>query len=181
MSTRGTWGFVLDGTEYLSYNHSDSYPSGLGVDILAWARQADWSKVREQVAALTLVEDDAEPTAEQAAATGLTPEHVSTGRDWYSLLRSTQGDPQATLDLGIMTDGHEFPLDSLFCEWAYVIDLDAETLEVYQGFQKTLPDAGRWAGREEEAQAEYKAIQRREAYPLSDLPSEEVFLERHEG
>ena len=29
-----------------------------------------------------------------------------------------------------------FAADSLFCEWAYVLDLDREVLEVYEGFQK---------------------------------------------
>jgi len=29
-----------------------------------------------------------------------------------------------------------FAKDSLFCEWAYVVDLDKETLEIYQGFNQ---------------------------------------------
>lgn len=154
MSTRGTWGFVLDGKEYLTYNHSDSYPSGLGTDVLSWARQADWSKVREQVAALTLVEEQDEPTAEEIAKLGVTPRNVSTGRDWYSALRDFQGEPQATLDLGYMTDHHG---DAE--EWGYVFDLDAGTFKVYEDDD---PEP-------------------REAYPLDALPSEEAFLERFEG
>lgn len=30
-----------------------------------------------------------------------------------------------------LTDEHEFIKDSLFCEWAYVIDLDVKQLRVY--------------------------------------------------
>ena len=30
-----------------------------------------------------------------------------------------------------------FAKDSLFCEWAYVVNLDTEMLEVYRGFQET--------------------------------------------
>lgn len=31
----------------------------------------------------------------------------------------------------------EFAADSLFCEWAYLLDLDNDILEVYRGFNKT--------------------------------------------
>lgn len=39
MGTRGTWGFVADGDEKLTYNHFDSYPDGLGVDVLDALRE----------------------------------------------------------------------------------------------------------------------------------------------
>lgn len=32
-----------------------------------------------------------------------------------------------------------FAKDSLFCEWAYVVDLDRQTFEVYRGFNTTPP------------------------------------------
>lgn len=35
-----------------------------------------------------------------------------------------------------LVNSEEFAADSLFCEWAYVIDLDKNTFEVYQGFNK---------------------------------------------
>src|SRR5690606_5458243 len=40
--------------------------------------------------------------------------------------------------------GNLFVGDSLFCEWAYVFNLDTGKLEVYRGFQKT-PGVGRYA------------------------------------
>lgn len=36
-----------------------------------------------------------------------------------------------------MTDGISFIRDSLFCEYAYIVNLDDETLEFYVGFQTT--------------------------------------------
>ena len=40
----------------------------------------------------------------------------------------------------------DFVADSLFCEYAYVIDLDKEVLEVYKGFNtKKLPKRERFA------------------------------------
>lgn len=38
-----------------------------------------------------------------------------------------------------LRDSLSFAKDSLYCEWAYVIDLDKEVLEVYKGFQETKP------------------------------------------
>lgn len=38
MGTRGFVGFVIDGQEKIGYNHFDSYPDGLGVDVLSWLR-----------------------------------------------------------------------------------------------------------------------------------------------
>lgn len=34
MSTRGAYGFILNGEEKITYNHCDSYPSYLGINIL---------------------------------------------------------------------------------------------------------------------------------------------------
>jgi hypothetical protein len=43
-----------------------------------------------------------------------------------------------------MMDSSEFLADSLFCEWAYIINLDTEILEIYKGFQKKV-GKGRYA------------------------------------
>jgi hypothetical protein len=40
-----------------------------------------------------------------------------------------------------MIDSHLFLMDSLFCEWGYIIDLDSMLLRVYKGFNKAYdPD-----------------------------------------
>jgi hypothetical protein len=39
----------------------------------------------------------------------------------------------------------DFGADSLFCEYAYVLDMDNNVLEFYRGFQKKPHGCGRWA------------------------------------
>lgn len=62
-----------------------------------------------------------------------------TGADVLDLIyKSTEG-----LKL---TDSSDFAADSLFCEFAYVLDLDNETLEVYRGFNtKPVPKSNRFS------------------------------------
>jgi hypothetical protein len=189
MGTRGFLGFVLQDKEYITYNHYDSYPSGLGDSVLQWLRaevengQAGLDSIRQRVAALQLItNEDAEPTPEEAARLAEYADlSVSTGEDWYSLLRNTQGDPEAILTSGYMIDGHSFPLDSLFCEWGYLVDLDRASFDVYRGFQNSPATAGRWAGKDTEDEhgatravgvPDYYAVQLIKSYPLADLPED---------
>ena len=67
--------------------------------------------------------------------------------EFYNLLRDTQGSPQVYVeddDLRIMIDSLDFLQDSLFCEWAYIINLDTEELEIYKGFVKEPPKESRY-------------------------------------
>ena len=38
MGTRGLLGFIIKGKKKGSYNHWDSYPSGLGMEIITWLK-----------------------------------------------------------------------------------------------------------------------------------------------
>lgn len=144
MGTRGTLTFVIDNQEKTSYNHSDSYPEGLGLDVLAWLRFAasDVANLRERVAALRVVDSNSSATPEDIERLMPYADLRVSSRDpseWYVLLRQTQGNPGAILDAGVMEDGSRYG----GVEWAYVVDLDAEALRVYEGDRETL--AGEWA------------------------------------
>lgn len=180
MGTRGALGFVVDETAKITYNHFDSYPSGLGDDTLRWLRGVVADPAREQAAAdaaRRLREVTGEPTDEEArrySQAGLADTDVSTGADWYALLRRAQGDPAAILDVGIFESAAEFPRDSLFCEWAYLVDFDARVFEVYEGFRQAPPTAGRWAGESTGTPSysggDYYPIERVAAFPFDELP-----------
>lgn len=207
MGTRGAFGVIINEKEKISYNHFDSYPDGKGVEVLGWLRNVvadgNLEVVRKLAEEARVVSDDTPPTAEDKERlkrfTNLNVSEQSDD-DWYCLMREAQGDLQLTLESGYIYDGSNFPLDSLFCEWGYVVDLDNEVLEVYKGFQHSLPQKGRWAGRptaEEDAEnyrrhlewakkngrepwhpeeSEYKAVEMIASYPFSDLPTDTQFV-----
>lgn len=189
MSTRGFIGFVARGRETIVYNHSDSYPDYLGAKALDFARHLAFGSLdhmRNKASNLKHVSDDVDPTPEDVKAllpyANLGISERST-QDWYCLLRETQGEPRMILECGYAEHDGDWPLDSLFCEWGYLFDLDAETFEVYKGFQTSHPTEGRWAGKNERAPRfegdhapKYKAVQRVAVWKLSDLPSTEEVL-----
>lgn len=176
MGTRGFVGFVVDKTEKIAYNHWDSYPGGLGVDVLAWLRGVDRDGAAEQVRNLRLVEAGSVPTPEDveryAKWADLSVSRQSTD-DWYCLLRKTQGDPAAMLEAGVIEDAGNFPACSLFAEWGYVADFDQGVFEVYEGFQKEPHDQGRFAHLAGEDG--YQPVKLVASWPLDDLPDEAGF------
>lgn len=214
IGTRGFIGVVVNGDLKVTYNHFDSYPDGIGVQVLGFLQGVlaggsdGYNAMAEKAAALQLIDESEKPTAEQQEALKKYADtSVSTGSldEWYVLLRGAQGNLGAYLDAGYMPDGSDFPLDGVFCEWGYLIDLDNKVFEVYKGFNKGLPTEGRWANRPNEADIqeryrshlEYAKSEKREpwltydyfadteygavtpllAFPFADgLPSEDEFL-----
>lgn len=156
MSTRGAVGFVANGKWYVTYNHGDSYPQELGMTVLEFCKTIeDWDAVKTNVEKVTLVDEHkSTPTPEQIEMyEGYSITHsiygirVANGvlEDWYNLLHELQNGrilyEIAVGNVEHMIDSHMFLADSLFCEWAYIIDLDDYTLKVYKGFNEEMcPD-----------------------------------------
>lgn len=189
MGTRGFVGFVVDETEKIAYNHFDSYPSGLGRDVLNWLHEAlSHGQHRESVVAsarsLRVVDPKTSPSAEDIerlrayADLDVGSQDLS---DWYVLLRKTQGVPGEMLQAGVIEDASEFPVNSLFAEWGYVIDFDDNVFEVYEGFQSNPHDKGRFADRSTKERvgdfdAKYYPVALVASWPLDRLPSVEEFM-----
>jgi len=144
MGTRGAIGWILDGEVKAIYNHFDSYPDVLGRKMLDAfnAMQGDLGGWKAKAKALTFVEGEPTPDdIERLTAMGITPQTVSTGRDWYAWLRNPQGDLLEILNMGLAEDGTDFLGDSLFCEYAYLVDFDSNELVCLKGFNKKEADA----------------------------------------
>jgi len=153
MGTRGACGFYSQGTEKVTYNHYDSYPVGLGYQILQYldSRDRDMDKIRNDFDMIQLVKETSRPSKKQVEIcrnAGVSDLTVSEGKvtDWYCLLREAQGDLTQNVKAGLMIDSKEFLYDSLFCEWAYIINIDDSLLEVYKGGQKSAGE-GRYSKR----------------------------------
>ena len=153
MGTRGAVGFRLNGKDYITYNHWDSYPSGLGLAVIKDIKKIGLKGMPDlpnYIGNIELVKGNSTPTPEQIKNTepwhNLTVSEQSYS-DWYCLIRDAQGTllPYMTGKLRYMVDSHDFLFDSLFCEYAYIINLDDLTLEFYRGFNKNPEAAGRYA------------------------------------
>lgn len=181
MGTRGFITFVAEGVEKTTYNHSDSYPAGLGLWVLAdlreFASTGDLDGLRDKAIKLRVVPEGSTPSAEDIARFAPQADLSVSDRslnDWYCLLRNTQGSASAILDAGVLIDDREFPLDSVMAEYGYVIDTDAGCFEAYKGFQKEQHDKGRFADRK--LDGKWYPVALVASWPLTNPPSDDEFM-----
>ena len=146
MSTRGLIGFYRTnrkGEKELAaaYNHSDSYPSWLGVKTLAQLREATPETIEKTAGRLTRVSQNRHPTPRQLEITRqFVPPIYENARqepqnrpDWYAALHRAQGDWSAWFSgLPYCLDAGAFIYEGS-CEWAYIVNVQTQELEVYAG------------------------------------------------
>jgi len=148
MGTRSSIGIHIDGKDKLTYNQYDGYPTGMGVkvytQVVGLLNEIGWDGITKLAKKMKLVQSDANYSPAQKKKYGKYWEQVSTGKDMYSLLRGLQGELAEMLKVGIMTEHNTFIHDSLFCEWAYILNVDEKTFEIYAGFQQVKHKSGRY-------------------------------------
>jgi hypothetical protein len=180
MGTRGCFGVRIDGEDKVTYNHFDSYPDCLGKAIVEQVGEADLAMWAEQARALKPVLEGDKPTPEEIEQLKGNADLGVSGQsfeDWYCLLRNLQGDLRGILNTGVFIDSHDFLSDSLFCEWAYIVNLDEGTLEVYRGFQQEPHTEGRYAGDPIEAPHrtnDYYPVALFGTFPLGEVTKENM-------
>lgn len=168
------------------YGQWDGYPSGQGVDILAFLQQEELAVFAKKISEVTFItNEELQARWTECGASpveNLVPIEVS---ECFS-----ERYPENSRDSGanvlniiqhadrpiLLNNALQFAADSLFCEWGYVIDLDKGTFEVYEGFNKNPLDAGERFAFLQEENSEYYPIRQVASYPLQDLPSEATFL-----
>lgn len=145
MSTRGAWGFRLNDKDYVTYNHFDSYPTGLGADFVKAIDGHSEDTLRALAGNIEFV----------SPGYDVTPDEFMNGDYW-------------------MIDNHDFLADSLFCEWAYIVNLDDSTFEVYKGFNQNPHAMGRYAHLQRERGGDYYGVALIAAIPLDELTTDMV-------
>jgi len=149
MGTRGVYGLRKDGKDKLTYNHYDSYPTGLGKAISEEIQEIGIKRLRQLFDRLEMVEDDAHPSEahiQRALRLGLIDDDTSPKElAYYELLRKGQGELKTHIDTQLMIESNNFIEDSLYCEWGYIINLDTNMLEIYKGVQRKPHNKGRYA------------------------------------
>lgn len=154
MSTRGAYGFRKNDQDKLRYNHCDSYPcDGLGEQLMEYIETKTNDDLSAQFDFLEEVGESDHPTREQwriCEDSSVIDLNVGerTEEDWYCLIRQIQGDlsHQCPPDgIPYYVSSNDFLKDSLFCEWAYIINLDTMKFEIYKGYNTKRRGEGRYA------------------------------------
>ena len=178
MGTRGAFGVRIDGQDKITYNHWDSYPSALGIDFMDAVKtlmlKYGLEGLREKARGIRVIAKGCPaPTAQdidrykELLDTNVSLRSVS---DWYCLLRGLQGDLEKVFEYGVIQDSAAFLKYSLFCEWAYILNLDEGAVEVYQGFQDKPHKQGRYAS--ETTDDEYYPVALVLSAPANNIPED---------
>jgi len=68
-----------------------------------------------------------------------------------------------------MINFNKFLYDSLFCEWAYIINLDTETFEGYRGLNKNPAAKGRYASKKIRDNNDYLGVTLVKSIALAEI------------
>lgn len=191
MGTRNLTAVYFKGKYRIAqYGQWDGYPEGEGLSCLHFARDEMIEELFRQklLAAHFIAHKDLLALWKQYGmndggwvscdnANRIKADYPQYSRDMGSdILRLVQDSaPGITLKNDI-----DFAADSLFCEWAWVIDLDHRTFEAYGGFNtKELTENDRFyfLHDHEDGDGEYHGVVKIASWDLDDLPDDEDFLE----
>lgn len=133
------------------YGQWDGYPSGQGATIVEFIleklnTESNLKEFREKVASTYFISHEEILDLWVEAGADRDSDFVT----FVVSNRFNANHPQLDRDMGSkvlyfinnsttpvqLKNSYDFASDSLFCEWAYVIDLDNLVLEVYKGFNK---------------------------------------------
>lgn len=171
------------------YGQWDGYPKGQGAAILEFLKSPKAERLKENLGNCTWITNtEYEKLWKEFGVDGkqkwidhdiyreFCNKHPELSRDTGAKIL---GIVAGTTDEIKLQNSLDFSQDSLFCEWAYVIDFDQNTFEIYRGFNDMpLEESERFyiAGQNEDENGMYP-IKLVRSFDLSALPSEEEFLE----
>lgn len=187
MGTRNLTAVFMDG-EYrvAQYGQWDGYPEGQGEICLHFLRdKMNEKKFREQLNNVHFGnEEELDKLFSEfgADASGsISMENYARFKEAYpELHRDTASEILQMIQDGnvrVLKNDLDFASDGLFCEWAYVIDLDTRRFEVYTGFHKEpLTEKDRFYFLKDKEANGYSGVHMVFSWSIDDLPTDEVFI-----
>lgn len=193
MGTRNLVMVVIDGqTKVAQYGQFDGYPSGVGVGLLNILRdektvndlKSNLKKARfvdEEGVDKEFIESYNKNVPEWSnQPDNRTPEQLA----WFKTFIARELSEDVLINISnfegeeiLLRNNENFAKDSLFCEWAYVVDFDKNSLEVFKGFNQAKPSEGNRFGTEKiKEDYEYYPCVLKHEWSLSDVPDREQFL-----
>lgn len=158
-------------TKVAQYCQWDGYPTGNGSAILKFLNREDFNLENFK----SKISNISEYTKEEI-------EEIDKDLNWeknYShLSRDVGPDILNRIYEGLIHKvclSDDFIYDSLFCEWAYVIDLDKDRFEIYKGFNKDKLNQSERFHTEDPNDGGYYACKLYGVFSLNNLPR--YFLE----
>lgn len=167
------------------YGQWDGYPSGQGINVLEFLINNDLERFKKKISQCEWIEDEQYVELWKSFEVDLKVEKFvdsdiadkfydrypqfnrSTGSNILKMIYDSYG-----LKLKNSSD---FVNYSLFCEWAYIIDFDKNTFEIYKGFNKEPLDKNErfYNGNNKQ---EYYPVRLLKLFDINALPTEDEFL-----
>lgn len=171
-------------TKVAQYGQWDGYPGGVGSSLLAFLKDDSLvRKLKDNLEKCRFLDDEKDKdfleSYNSSAPKWSKPDNRSPEqKEWWSEFMSRDLADDVLKNIAysdqeeiLLADKSNVAKDSLFCEWAYVVDFSKGVLECYSGFQKQSKD-GRFGS---ELKDGYYPVALLKTYLLSDLPDEGTF------
>lgn len=147
------------------YEQWDGYPESLGIEILSFLSSP--SHVKDLKWILSKVRFQYESNREKE----LTYQALKNNRNILDNLLRLQNHREI-----VLVNSYHFAAEGCWCEWAYVIDFDSNTFEVYTGSNKSgISEDDRFFDLYEPGSDSYP-VKLLASFPLSKLPTPNAFI-----
>ena len=182
MGTRNLTIVISDNkTKIAQYGQWDGYPGGQGLTALNFLRAADLEDFKSKLSKISFFNSDiSEKQWEQRPYLSRDLGAKILNAVMYgNFEQSDYPHPNKIINCNVdkLVDSYDFNEDSLFCEWAYVIDLDENVFEVYRGFNQNPLNKNERFYKKSPNTSGYYPIKLLKSYNLDNLPGDDDFLE----
>lgn len=172
------------------YGQWDGYPEGQGVEILGFLSAPEKQELLKQVLSRVRFQNESDIREQQEFLCAIGSKDGWMNHEQYQqfkgryplhisdvggeiLERLIQSEDSAEI---ILIDSYLFAGDSLWCEWAYVIDFDQNVFEVYKGFNTSgITTGDRFFGLYQK-DSDYYPVKKLVGFPLDHLPDTDEFI-----